>query len=219
MIAARVPLHLASAGLVVFAACAPVVVNAPDVRSGFTTGLTGVGGWGPTYENGDDPGPLYSGAFLLHVAYGIRPTSEWRPALRVGVQYPSRGTLATDLYVQAPRRLLGPVAAGIGVLTEHGGGRQMPYAQAGLTSQRGYGANVVVGRYSLSDSLNGYTSDERSRVNWLNLEAPVTSRLSLLLRGGYASGHVTRRRLNEPQPYIDEDRWVRLAGATLQLRY
>src|SRR5688572_11854937 len=107
----------ASIGLVGFG-CAPMIAHGPDIHSGFSGGASASLGTGPRYENGDDPGPFYWGATTLSAAYGIRPSSDYRPAIRLGIQGPTVGGLAIDAFAQTPRRWLGPVSAGIGVLAE-----------------------------------------------------------------------------------------------------
>jgi len=204
-------------------ACAPVIAHGPDVRSGFTGGMSAVLGNGPTYENGDDPGPFYFGAAVASAGYGIRPTSDSRPAVRLGLQAPTTGGLAADLYVQTPRRWLTPLATGIGVLAEFSDGRQMPYVQIGAKNREGFGFDIAVGRYSnkISKPGNtlrapGHTRREMAQVNWLSFEAPLARWVSLYVRGGFASGHVTKQAFGRA-PYVDEDRWVRLGGVTLEL--
>src|SRR5690242_16819763 len=111
-----------------------MIAHGPDVNSGFSGGVSASLGSGPRYENGDDPGPFYSGAAAVSAAYGIRPVSNSRPAFRFGVQGPTAGGLAVDAFAQTPRRWLGKVSGGIGVLAEFSNGRQMPYVQAGMRS-------------------------------------------------------------------------------------
>lgn len=198
-------------------ACAPVIAHGPDVRSGFSGGLSAVLGNGPTYENGDDPGPFYFGAVTASAAYGIRSANDSRPALRFGLQAPTGGGAAVDLYVQTPRKWLAPVAAGFGLMAEFSDGRQMPYMQAGIKNRDGFGLDVAIGRYSNKNSAIGYTLHERAQVNWLSFEVPIARWASLYLRGGFASGHVTKQGNRDSTPYVDEDRWVKLGGATLEL--
>ena len=198
-------------------ACAPMITHGPDVHNGVSTGITAAIGRGPTYENGDDPGPFYLGAAVVSAAYGVRPLSDARPAARIGLQAPVTGTVAVDLFVQAPRKWLGPVHAGAGLLAEGIDGRQMPYFQAGARNGAGYGLNVAIGRYHDRDPRKGYTVNERAQVNWLNLELPLGRKTTLHLHGGYAAGHVTKRSTTASTPYVDEDRWVGLGGATLEL--
>ena len=200
-------------------ACAPIIAHGPDVHPGFTGSGTVVLGNGPTYENGDDPGPFYFGATVLSAGYGFRPRNSSLPAIRFGVQAPTRGGAAADIYLQAPRRWLSPFAAGVGVLAEFPERRAMPYLQAGARNQRGFGLNFVVGRYSDRIAKIGYTVWERAQVNWLNVEVPLTDWASLYLHGGFASGHVTKRNNSSSTPYVDEDRWVRLGGATIELHH
>lgn len=191
-------------------ACAPVITHGPDVRSGFTGGLTAVLGNGPKYRTGELPGHFYDGAAVVSAGYGIRPMSDSRPAMRVGLQgpYTSDDAGAADLYVQTPRRWLTPVAAGIGVLAEFPEGRQMPYVQIGAKNRKGFGFDIAVGRYS--------TGRESAQVNWLSFEVPFARRASLYFRGGFASGHVTTQ-TSRSAPYVEVDRWVRLGGVTLEL--
>lgn len=198
-------------------ACAPIIAHGPDVRPGFTGSGTVILANGPTYENGDDPGPFYFGATVLSLGYGIRPANSSLPAIRVGVQAPTTRGAAADIYLQAPRRWLSPFAAGVGVQAEVPQRREMPYLQAGVKNQQGFGVDFVVGRYSDRSPKVGYTVWERAQVNWLNVEVPLTEWVSLYLHGGFASGHVTKRNSSSSTPYVDEDRWVRLAGATIEL--
>lgn len=198
-------------------ACAPVITHGPEVRSGFTGGATTALGKGPRYENGDDPGPFYFGATMVNVGYGVRPTSNSRPALRIGVQAPTVGAAAADLYVQAPRRWLGPVSAGVGILSDFAEGRQMPYIQAGAKNRDGFGLDVAIGRYSDDFTTSTYIVHERAQVNWLSFEAPLAKYVSVYFRGGFASGHVTKLFLRDVTPYRDERRWVRLGGASIEL--
>lgn len=180
--------------------------------------MSAVLGNGPTYENGDDPGPFYFGAATASAAYGIRSASDSRPAVRFGVQAPTEGEAAVDLYMQAPRKWFAPsVSAGIGLMAEFSEGRQMPYVQAGVKSREGFGLDLAIGRYSNRYSAIGYTLHERAQVNWLSLEVPVARWASLYFRGGFASGHVTKQANRAATPYVDEDRWVKLGGATLEL--
>ena len=197
--------------------CAPMIPHGPDVHDGFSTGISAAIGRGPTYENGDDPGPFYFGAALVSVAYGIRPASDARPALRLGLQGPVTSTLAVDIFAQAPRKWFGPINAGAGLLGDPTHGRQMPYVQAGVRNKAGYGLNGAIGRYRDRTLRPSYSVDERAQVNWLSLEVPVGRTATLHLHGGYAAGHVIKTSKNASTPYVDEDRWVRLGGATLEL--
>ena len=204
--------------ILVVEACAPVIAHRPDVRQGITGGVTAALGNGPTYENGDDPGPFYSGALMANVGYGFRPTTESRPAVSIGLQGPTVENVALDFYLQAPRRWFGPVAGGVGVLAEFSGGRQMPYLQAGTKNGSGVSVDVAVGRYTRSyKSKFGYSRQERAQVGWLSLEVPLEKHMSVYLRGGYASGHVTKWIGPGSIPYIDEDRHVGLGGVSIEL--
>jgi hypothetical protein len=199
------------------AACAPIIAHSPDVQPGFSGGMSAAVGNGPTYENGDDPGPFYFGAVTASAAYGIRPTSESRPAFRLGFQAPTEGGAALDLYVQTPRRWLHPVTAGVGLMAEFSDGRQIPYLQAGIKNNEGFGVDVAVGRYTNRNSHAGLDRREKAQVNWLSFEIPLARWASLYFRGGFASGHVTKRGIREATPYVDEDRWVKLGAATIEL--
>jgi hypothetical protein len=198
-------------------ACAPVIAHGPDVHPGFSAGLSAVLGSGPRYENGDDPGPFYLGALAASAAYGFRSTKDSRPAMRLGIQGPTERGAAADLYLQAPRKWMSPVAAGVGLLAEFPDGRLMPYLQAGVTNSSGFGFNVAVGRYADKTSRTVYTVWENALVNWLTVEAPVGALMSLHLHGGFASGHVKKQNNVDPAPYVDEDRWVMLGGVTLEI--
>jgi hypothetical protein len=201
----------------VVAACAPIIAHDPDVHSGLSGGVSAALGNGPTYENGDDPVPFYLGAAALSVAYGIRPESDARPAYRFGLQAPTAGFVAADIFAQAPRKWLGPVAGGVGILGEFSrDGRLMPYLQAGVRNKEGFGLNVAIGHYWNNDRGTYFIVNERAQVNWLNFEAPLGSRAAIHLHGGYASGHVKKTFKGGAEPYVDEDRWVRLAGITLE---
>ena len=207
---------LAFALVFVFAACAPIIAHGPDVHSGFSGGMSTALGSGPTYENGDDPVPFYLGAAALNAAYGIRPESDTRPAFRFGLQAPTAGPVSADIFAQAPRRWLGPVAAGAGILGEFAGGRVMPYLQAGVRNKEGFGINAAIGRYWNHDNWRNASVYEKAQVNWLNFEVPLGQRAALHLHAGYASGHVKKTYNGGTEPYVDEDRWVRLGGVTLE---
>jgi hypothetical protein len=198
-------------------ACAPVIAHGPDVHSGFSGGLSGVLGHGPRYENGDDPGPFYFGALAASAAYGFRSPKDSRPAIRLGLQGPTEGGAAVDLYLQAPRTWMSRVAAGVGLLAEFSDGRQMPYLQAGVTSSSGFGFNVAVGGYANKSSRTSYTVREKAVVNWLTVEAPFGDRMSLHLHGGFASGHVKKQGKFDATPFVDEHRWVTLSGLTVEI--
>lgn len=197
-------------------ACAPMITHGPEVHPGFSGGISMSTGRGPTYENGDDPGPFYWGAAAASAAYGIRPSSSARPAARFGVQAPTEGAVAIDVFLQAPRKWVRPVSAGAGVLAEFSDGRQMPYLQAGVRNGEGYGANIAVGHYWNRNRNTGYTLHESAQVNWLNLEAPVSRFATFFLHAGYASGHVRKKMDRSPEPYVDENRWVKLGGVTVE---
>jgi hypothetical protein len=207
---------VAFALIFVSASCAPIIAHGPDVRSGFSGGVSTALGNGPTYENGDDPVPFYLGAAAINAAYGIRPESDARPAFRFGLQAPTAGAVSADIFAQAPRKWLGPVAAGAGILAEFSRGRQMPYLQAGVRSKEGFGVNLAVGRYRDHDSRAGTSVDERAQVNWLSFELPISRQAAIHLHAGYASGHVKKTFTGGTEPYVDEDRWVRLGGVTLE---
>jgi len=197
--------------------CAPMIGHGPVVHPGPSVGASAALGSGPTYENGDDPGPFYVGGAMVQAAYGWQPASGRLPAARIGVQGPVEdGVVAADVYLQAPRAWLGPTAVGVGALVD--GRRTMPYAQVGAHSARGFGGHVVVGRYDQGRRhFIGYWSHERATVTWLSVQLPVAGRATVHLHGGLARGHVTRQWQNATTPYIDEDRWVRLGGLTLEL--
>jgi len=197
-------------------ACAPMITHGPDVRQGLSAGMSIVVPDGPTYENGDDPGPLYFGALAGHVAYGWRPADERTPALSLGVQVPTLGWTATDVYVQAPRAWLGKAAGGVGVRAD-GSGRIMPYVQAGMVNADGAGADLVVGGYTDRWGGIGYTVDERIGVSWLSTQLPIGRWVTSQVHLGFARGHVRKTSAGLPDPYIDEDRWVRLGGLTLEV--
>ena len=202
----------ASAALILLSnACAPIITHGPDVRRGFSGGVSAALGDGPTYENGDDPGAFYVGAAIMNVAYGVRPQSDSRPAFRLGIQGPTIDAVAADLFVQAPRKWLKPLTAGVGLLGEFSDGRRMPYVQAGFRSAEGFGLNAAIGRYKNASG----SKVENAQVNWLSLETPLTKWAALHFHFGYAAGHVTKRIRGEA-PYVDEDRWVKLGGATLE---
>ena len=194
-----------------------MIVHSPDVTDGWSGGVSASLGSGPRYENGDDPGPFYWGAATLSTAYGIRPRSENRVAARFGIQAPTDGVTAIDMFLQAPRRWIRPVTAGAGVLAEFSDGRQMPYIQAGAKNSEGYGVNVAVGRYWNRNRSTGYTLTETAQVNWLNFEAPVSRFATLYIHAGYAFGHVKKKVEWDSEPYVDENRWVKLGGATIEI--
>jgi len=196
--------------------CAPVIMHGPDVPGGFSGGVTAVLGRGPTYENGDDPGPFYFGAAIASLAYGIRPDNGGLPSMRLGLQAPTGAALGSDLYLQVPHKWLAPVAAGAGLLAEFPNGRQMPYLQVGVKNGGGFGLNAVVGSYASRRSYTGYWVRERAQVDWLTLEIPIADWASLYLHGGFASGHVVKQFNRDSTPYVNEDRWVTLGGLTLE---
>ena len=196
-----------------------MIAHGPSVHPGFSTGASAALGTGPTYENGDDPGPLYQGGGMVHAAYGWRPARGNLPALRVGLQGPVEGGVGADVYVQAPRAWFGPVAAGAGILAEGPGrsGRAIPYAQVGVENVAGFGAHVAVGGYDRGPrQFSGYWSHERATVTWLSAQLPASGEVTLHLHTGLARGHVTRQGANSPTPYIDEDRWVGLGGLSVE---
>lgn len=195
-----------------------MVAHGPAVHPGFSAGVTAALGSGPTYENGDDPGPFYIGALAVNAAYGWRPKSDALPALRVGVTGPREGGAAIDAYLQLPPAWLGPLSAGVGVMAGERQPRMMPYVQVGAEDARGLGAHLVAGWYDdPRDQEIGYWSEERGRVAWLSAQLPLTPWATLHAHAGFASGHVTRQGDHASAPYIDEDRWVRLAGLTVEL--
>ncbi|HEX6576553.1 MAG TPA: hypothetical protein VF042_16410 [Gemmatimonadaceae bacterium] len=195
--------------------CAPIITHGPDVHPGFSGGASAAIGDGPTYENGDDPGPFYIGAAIVNVAYGVRAKSDSRPSFRFGLQGPTIDAVALDLFVQAPRKWLRPVSAGAGFMGEFSDGRRMPYVQTGIRSAEGFGLNAAVSRYK--DARRNRM--EKAQVNWLSFEAPLTKFAALHFHFGYASAHVTKWIRLDETPYIDEDRWVKLGGATLELHH
>ena len=199
--------------------CAPVIMHGPDVHKGFSGGVSAVLGTGPTYENGDDPGPFYSGALTASLAYGIRPDNDGLPSVRLGLQAPTSDGVGSDLYLQVPRKWLGPVAAGAGLLAEFPHRRQMPYLQLGLSNGSGFGLNAVIGRYADRWSHPSYWVRERAQVNWVTLELPIAEWASLHLHGGFASGHVVKQSTRDTTPYVDEDRWVYLSGLTVEFHH
>lgn len=219
------PAFLSRAGSIVTLAaqlfvvgCAPMIGHGPTVHPGFSGGASAAIGNGPTYENGDDPGPFYIGSGMLHAAYGWQPSSPRLPALRAGVQGPVPHGIAADVYLQAPRGWLAPGAAGFGVVTSMQGQRVMPYLQAGVEDSRGLGGHVVFGRYhEPRRQMIGYWTEERATVTWISLQVPAAAWATVHLHGGFAAGHVTRQASNGTTPYIDEDRWVRLAGVSIEL--
>jgi len=198
------------------AACAPIIAHGPEVRPGFSGGMSAALGNGPTYENGDDPGPFYLGAVAINAAYGVRPESDARPAFRFGLQAPTAGAVSVDVFAQTPRKWLGPVSAGAGILAEVSRGRQMPYVQAGVRNEEGFGVNLAVARYWDHDRRAGDDINERAQVNWLSFELPLSRWAAIHLHAGYASGHVKKTYDRQTVTYVDEDRWVRLGGVTLE---
>jgi hypothetical protein len=198
-------------------ACAPMIAHGPDVHPGFSGGVSAALGSGPRYENGDDPGPFFFGALAENADIGFRPAKDSRPAMSLGIQGPSERGAAADVYFQAPRRWISPVAAGVGLLAEFPDGRLMPYLQTGVTSNSGFGFNVAVGRYADKTSRASYKVWENALVNWLTVEAPVGALMSLQFHGGFASGHVKKQYSFDTTPYVDEDRWVMLGGLTLEI--
>jgi hypothetical protein len=212
-----VPLVIAVACLT--QGCAPVIMHGPDVPRGFSGGVSAVLGRGPTYENGDDPGPFYFGAATASLAYGFRPDNGGLPSMRLGLQAPTDGGVGSDLYIQVPRKWLSPLAAGAGLLAEFPNARQMPYLQAGIKNGSGFGVNAVVGRYADRRSYATYWVRERAQVNWVTLELPIAEWASLHLHGGFASGHVVKQSTRDTTPYIDEDRWVYLGGLTFEFHH
>lgn len=204
---------LAAALLAVTAtsACAPIVSHGSHIRPGFSGGSTTVIGSGPTYENGDDPGPLYLGAATLNAAYGWVPSNAQVPSVRVGLQAP----VAADLYVQAPRGWLGPGAVGVGML--YSLFHTMPYLQTGVQKASGLGLHALAGRYAYRGETSVLAeSEERARVYLGAAQVPMTGRMTVHVHAGYADGHVRRRLRNSSTFYIDEDRWARLAGFTVE---
>lgn len=194
------------------------MAHGPAVHPGFSGGASLALGKGPTYENGDDPGPFYLGAFAVNAAYGWRPRSGQVPAARIGVGGPAEGGATTDLYVQLPPAWLGPVAAGAGVLVGVPKGRRMPYVQAGVQDASGLGVHLVGGWYdNPREQKLGYWYEERARVAWLSAQLPVSPWATIHAHAGYAKGHVTKQFDRDQAPYRDEDRWVRLGGITVEL--
>ena len=199
------------------AACAPMIPHGPDVKPGFSVGASAALGTGPTYENGDDPGPFYRGAVLVNSAYGLRSENGSLPAIRVAAQSPTDEAVGTDVYVQVPPAWLGRMAGGVGLLAEFPTGRRLPYAQLGVQDRRGYGVNIVSGRYNSQKQYMGYSSKENAQVTWLSAQIPLFARATVHIHGGMARGHVKRQFDNSNTPYIDEDRWVNMTGLTLEL--
>ena len=201
-------------------ACAPVIAHGPQVQRGLSAGTTLVIANGPTYENGDDPGPFLFGTLSVNAAYGWRPADGRAPAVRIGVQTSPLGVVGTDVYVQAPPRWLGLGALGVGVHSD-GGVRHMPYLQAGLANRDGYGAHLVAGRYAYRFQGKSFTLDENAAVGWLSAQIPLGAHVTAHLHGGYARGHAVKRSyggaVQSDDPYIDEDRWSTLGGATFEL--
>ena len=202
---------------IVVQACAPIVTHGPQVRPGASGGISVAVGSGPTYENGDDPGPYMFGGAVAHAAYGLRPESPRAPALRVGLQMPTYGWSATDVYVQAPRAWLGSsAAAGAGVLAE-GSGRVIPYVQAGVANAMGAGIDVVAGGYTHRWGGIGYDVHERVGLSWLSAQLPLARWLTAHGHLGFARGHVRKYGQASSAPWLDENRWVRLSGLTLEV--
>jgi len=198
-------------------ACAPIVTHGPQVRPGGSGGISVSVGGGPTYENGDDPGPYPFGGAVLHAAYGFRPASPREPALRVGFQMPTYGWSAADVYVQAPRAWLGSSsAAGVGLLAE-GSGRVMPYVQAGVANAAGAGVDVVAGAYTFRWGGIGYDVYERAGLGWLSAQLPLARWLTARGHVGFARGHVRKYSQGSAEPWLDENRWVKLSGLTLEV--
>jgi hypothetical protein len=136
--------------------------------------------------------------------------------VRVGIQTPTEGGFASDMYVQAPRSWLGKFAMGAGLLTGTPSGRSMPYLQLGIESSEHFGVDAVVGHYSQSEQKVRYSVSERAYVNWLSLQIPFAPWATGYVHGGFARGHVRKQFDDDPLPYIDENRWVRLGGATIE---
>lgn len=209
--------HLALAGFpLVLHGCAPIITHGPVVNRGFSGGVTTVLGSGPMYENGDDPSPFYAGSAAISGAYGWRPSRTSLPALRLGLQVPTEGWFSSDLYVQTPPAWLGPFAGGVGLLAELPNGRRMPYVQGGIQNSENIGVDLVVGRYSHRAAYIGYSIEERAYVNWLSFQIPISLGATVHLHAGMARGHVRKRLNNSAVPYVNEDRWVRLGGATIE---
>lgn len=119
--------------------CAPMIGHGPVVHPGLSVGASAALGNGPTYENGDDPGPFYLGGAMVQAAYGWQPASGRRPGFRIGVQGPVEdGAVGADVFLQAPRGWLAPAAVGVGALAD--GQRTMPYARSARRAPAGTAA-------------------------------------------------------------------------------
>jgi hypothetical protein len=95
--------------------------------------------------------------------------------------------------------------------------RFIPYVQAGREDARRVGGHVVVGAYAFTEQRNGFFVRERAAVSWLSLQLPVGRWNTIHLHGGYALGHVKKQVNASSTPFIDENRWVGLFGATMEL--
>jgi hypothetical protein len=139
------------------------------------------------------------------------------PAVRLALQAPTYGAVSADTYVQVPETWLGRVSAGAGLISDFRVKRFIPYVQAGGENARRVGGHIVVGTYAFTEQKTGFSVRERATVSWLSFQLPLTRWNTVHFHGGYALGHVKKQSNGSSTPYIDENRWVGLFGATLEL--
>jgi hypothetical protein len=206
-------------------ACVPVIAHGPRVEPGPSIGLSASLTAGPRYRNGDDYTiPFLTGPLGANAGIGWRSAHEGWPALRVGLHVPAMFILTQgDVYVQAPRRMVGGLDAGVGLsaMFVEQGGAGMPYLQVGRLDVNGSGWYTPQGYY-----LNRYGGEPGVRVV-LREEAWVPT-LAYVHAGTRTNKHAfvtvaLGRRLERCAIY-DEGvcrrlgRWSVAAGFTLERR-
>lgn len=209
---------------IALAGCMPVVHHGPEVRPGFTGGLSASYPLGPTYMEGD-----WGDQPFMYGPVGINLSQAWRNEEKGGLLLAAHipgtvflaphprvlGSIAQlDVYYQLPERVSGSTDVGLGVNAART--HVMPYAQFGRI-QNGSGWYTTQG-VGVMMNENMYEPHEIASVAWLPTVAYQMGRARHTIHWFVSGGVGTEFGVCHYGGYCtpDEKRYLLTAGATVQ---
>lgn len=166
-------------------ACIPAVMHGPRIDDGFTTGLAASYTAGPRATRGDMGGMAYAyGPVGVNAGYGFTSESTEGLGVLLGVHVPVPLVVASqlDVYMQLPKRALGGLDGGVGVILTPMFQATMPYAQLGVLRANGSGLYATYGFLTGQDNASNRGNSGRRTgadvpgIGFQNVNGRTTSR-------------------------------------------
>lgn len=204
--------------------CVPAVAHAPRVVPGLSVGGSASATGGPKYGNGDDgPHRFLFGPVGLNAGYGWTSASEDGPGIRVGVHVPVPFVVLAqpDLYIQAPRRIVGGLDAGVGVslIAAEMGRVAMPYVQVGSIGNGGSGWYTTQGFYRNTRNVSQAGRPVLRSSAWVPSVAYAAGgrrHTTHFFATGVPGEQLSRCDAFSNQVCEREDRWAAIVGVTVE---